>query len=1141
MNPESSAYTIFNSALELDDPAARDLYLKEACGDDAALCERVEKLLQAHGEAGGFFSQPLKSALPAGLASAGDSPVTEKAGDTIGRYKLLEQIGEGGCGVVYMAEQQEPVRRRVALKVIKLGMDTKQVVARFEAERQALALMDHPNIAKVLDAGATASGRPFFVMELVRGRKITEFCDEKKLPTDERLKLFISVCHAVQHAHQKGIIHRDLKPSNILVTIIDGVPLPKVIDFGIAKATSNQPLTDKTLFTSFEQFVGTPAYMSPEQAEMSGVDVDTRSDVYSLGVLLYELLTSCTPFDQNELLAAGLDAMRRTIREEEPARPSNCLSTMAANTLTMTAQHRQTEPPKLLDLVRGDLDWIVMKCLEKDRARRYDTANGLANDIKRHLDNELVVARPPSAAYRLKKLVLRNKLAFAAGAIVFFALVVGLGVTSWALLGEQKARRETDLRRQEADKARADEKHQRLRAEAEELNARRSAYASDMNLVQQAYAANNLGLARDVLERNRPKPGQFDLRGWEWRYLWNRCQGDALFTLRKQATKVVTFAGSGELFAIRHDEGGVDLWDLEKRALVTRLPSDGWPRALAASYDGQWLAYGNTDGKGQPTIVLWSTVTKEIATQLPASGKAMSLALDPSGRRLAVYGEEDRSVSLWDLESKTITKQFAATREDGLFKGVVRFSPSGDWLAIGGTDGRVRVLDTGTYEVKTSFKAAAEGLTALAFSPDGMLLASGSGYASSAVQLWKIPSGDSAGALAEHTAWISALAFTPDGKTLVSASADQTIRVWNVVDRKQSFLLRGHLDEVHTLSLSPDGTKLVSGSRDGEVCVWHLNRITKDKTSLVASAPVSQARFLPNSQSFVCVNQDGSVFLWAALEAKESEKLSKLGSNNSACAIAADGKFMVVGDRDGQLKIWDLNAGKEVSHAKGHDAPVAALVLIDDGKVLLSVAGPLSDDHGSEIKRWQLDSWRQLAQWQFEPRVTAVTISPDGRTLVTVLNNRVIKLWNSVDGLELGAFAAGPGRTTAVAFLPDGKLLATSGENGFVKLWDSTTLKERAVLKGHLLGVHSLGISPDGRRLASGSNAREAVKLWDFASGREVLNLSGEGELFYQITFSPDERMLLSVAAGGKLHLWRAPPFDEIDAVERDRLTTSSR
>jgi WD40 repeat protein/serine/threonine protein kinase len=1135
VKPEGSAYKIFSNALDLPDLAAREQYVNEACAGDAALCERVEKLLLAHGEAGGFFSQPLKAAPAAGLESRSDSLVTEKAGDTIGRYKLLEQIGEGGCGVVYMAEQVEPVRRRVALKVIKLGMDTKQVVARFEAERQALALMDHPNIAKVLDAGATASGRPFFVMELVRGRKITEFCDEKKLPTNERLKLFMSVCHAVQHAHQKGIIHRDLKPSNILVTTIDGMPVPKVIDFGIAKATSNQPLTDKTLFTSFEQFIGTPAYMSPEQAEMSGVDVDTRSDIYSLGVLLYELLTSRTPFDQKDLLAAGLDAMRRTIREEEPVRPSNCLSTMAADSLTMTAQHRQTEPPKLLDLVRGDLDWIVMKCLEKDRARRYDTANGLAMDIKRHLDNELVVARPPSAAYRLKKLMLRNKLAFAAGAIVFLALVVGLGVTSWALRREQKALRETDLRRQDADRARANEKEQRLRAEAEELNARRSAYASDMNLVQQAYGENNLGRARDVLERNRPKPGQIDLRGWEWRYLWNRCQGDALFTLGRQNTKLITFAGSGELVALRHEEGAVELWDLEKRALVTRLPATGWERALAASYDGHWLAYGNTSGNGQPIIELWSIVTKEIVAQLPSNGHAMSLAFDPSGRRLAVYGD-DRSVSIWDLESKRIARQFAAAPQDGIFKGVVRFSPSGNWLAIGETDGRVSLVDAGTYEVKTSFEAASEGITVLAFSPDGRLLASGSGYANSAVQLWKIPSGDSAGSLAEHTAWISGLAFTPEGKTLITSSADQTIRVWNVGDRKQISLLRGHLDEVLTLALSSDGTKLVSGSNDGEVCVWDPNRKVSDKASLVASTSVSHARFLPNSRSFVCVKQDGSVSLWAAMEAKEIEKLSNLGSNNLSSAITADGKFMAVGDRSGQLKIWDFNAGEEMSHVKGHDAPVVALAWIDGGsKVLLSV------DQASVIKRWQVDSWRLLAEWQVEPGVTTGAFSLDGGIVVTVLTNGVIKLWNSADGSELAAFAAGPGRTSAAAFLPDGKLLATSNENGFVKLWDLSTFKERAVLKGHLLGVHSMGISPDGRRLASGSNAREAVKLWDLASGRELLNLSGEGELFKQTTFSPDQRLLLSVTSRGKLHLWRAPSLEEIDAVERDRLTTNSR
>src|SRR6266446_2907539 len=435
--------TIFAAALALP-PEQRTACLDQACGGDADLRQRVETLLNAHA-AGAFLEEPAAPVASHTLQIF--PPVSERPGDRIGRYKLLQQIGEGGCGVVYMAEQDEPVQRRVALKVIKLGMDTKQVIARFEAERQALALMDHPNIAKVLDGGATQTGRPYFVMELVRGIKITEFCDHNNLPTRERLDLFMQVCRAIQHAHQKGIIHRDIKPSNILVTINDGVPVPKVIDFGIAKATQGR-LTDKTLFTAFEQFIGTPAYMSPEQAVMTSLDIDTRSDIYSLGVLLYELLTGKTPFDSKELLEAGLDEMRRTIQEQEPERPSTKLSTMVEGELTITAKRHHTEPPKLISSVRGDLDWIVMKCLEKDRARRYETVNGLAADIQCHLKNEPVKARPPSSLYRLRKSVQRNKLAFAAGGAVGLASVVAVValLVSNVRITSEKGRKDAALR-----------------------------------------------------------------------------------------------------------------------------------------------------------------------------------------------------------------------------------------------------------------------------------------------------------------------------------------------------------------------------------------------------------------------------------------------------------------------------------------------------------------------------------------------------------------------------------------------------------------------------------------------------------------------------------------------------------------------
>ena len=424
---------VFNEALELP-TNERARYLSKACREDRELRARVAALLEAHDRAGTFLQEPPdRSPADSGVPdqeepNGGSSPLaspSETCGDRVGRYKLLQQIGEGGCGIVYMAEQEEPIRRRVALKVIKLGMDTKQVIARFEAERQALAMMDHPNIAKVFDAGATETGRPYFVMELVRGVKLTDFCDAERLPTEERLRLIIQVCHAIQHAHQKGVIHRDIKPTNILVPVNDGVPVPKVIDFGIAKATQGR-LTDQTLFTAFEQFIGTPAYMSPEQAVLTTVEVDTRSDIYSLGVLLYELLTGETPFVQRELLASGLDEMRRTIREKDPIRPSTRLKAMMADDLATVARNRQSQPPQLIQLVRGDLDWIVMKCLQKDRARRYETANAVAMDIERHLDHRPVLARPDTPAYRIKKFVRRNRASLAFAAVVFIALIGGL-------------------------------------------------------------------------------------------------------------------------------------------------------------------------------------------------------------------------------------------------------------------------------------------------------------------------------------------------------------------------------------------------------------------------------------------------------------------------------------------------------------------------------------------------------------------------------------------------------------------------------------------------------------------------------------------------------------------------------------------
>ena len=611
---------------------------------------------------------------------------------------------------MYMAEQEAPIRRRVALKVIKLGMDTKNVIARFEAERQALALMDHPNIAKIFDAGATETGRPFFVMELVSGIKITEFCDERRATTEERLKLFVQICQAVQHAHQKGLIHRDIKPSNILVTMREGIPVPKLIDFGIAKATSNQRLTDKTVFTAFGRpFIGTPSYMSPEQAAMSDSGVDTRSDIYSLGVLLYELLTGMTPFDAQRLRQSGLD-IRRIIREEEPEQPSTRLRTMTAANLTKVATHRDAEPVKLETRLRANWGWIVMKALEKDCARRYETADGLATDVQRYLAGEPVVARPSSNLYRFQKLVRRNKLATAAVIAVFMSLVIGLGIS----LSEF------------AQKSRAEREQSRLReaAQKQEFSTRQKAYAVSMNLIQQALNSDNLGRATELLNEQRPKTGEKDLRGWEWRYLWQHCRSDAETALCNRSNLVtsVSFSRDGSLLAVANDPGEVSVWEISsgKNILRDEAPSRGIPHVAFAS-ESDFLAF--TEGSN---IVIWNSLTRSRVASVPIGGLMVGMQFVSGNRLIAANAHGgNTNVFVWEPAAGSLLTNFTAPIFQNLLGTKIAFDGHGDVLAHAFSEKEIGVATVGRSTNIWTPSGSGGISAAIAFSPDGKTLATG--------------------------------------------------------------------------------------------------------------------------------------------------------------------------------------------------------------------------------------------------------------------------------------------------------------------------------------------------------------------------------------------------------------------------------
>jgi len=1043
---------------------------------------------------------------------------------TIGPYHLLQVIGEGGMGLVYLAEQRQPLVRRVALKLIKPGMDTREVLARFEAERQTLALMDHPNIARVLDAGLGPGGRPYFVMEYVAGIPITDYCDRHRLRNAERLQIFLQVCAALQHAHQKGIIHRDLKPSNILVTVQDGKPVPKVIDFGIAKATRQSSL-ERAAFTQLGMLIGTPEYISPEQAEAGGLEVDTTTDIYSLGVVLYELLTGVLPFDGDMLRQAGYAEMHRIIREQDPPKPSLRVTALGA-TAAEAARHRQTTQPALGKQLRGDLDAIAMKAMEKDRTRRYASASEFAADIARYLHGEAVVASPPSVLYRTRKFVRRHRVGVAAALAVVLALAAGLVVSTGLYLRAEASRQETERQRAVAD---------------------RQTCVANLAAAEAAIRSNQGGEAR---RRLRACP--VGLRNWEWHHLWSRTDPSIATIGSRGGTPTAVSVTPDGARVLWLTENGV----LRAADLSSRLPIPDYryppvdlsaPQSMiAVSDDGSRgiiigraipsigavlierasppSAAGQPRAVREPFLELTAIATHLTSREARFSTAEVIASSDTPARRMLTVIDLGRWQPLSSLELPSLGVSapidFRPVRADRTSRAWRSDEPV-SFQRLFESDVVLDLL--GRSHARMSGRTGST--VSATFSRDGHHVATWTWE--HVVRVWNVESGKAEAALAGHRDGISQVVFSPDGSRVASASHDGTVRVWPLASPAAVTVLSGHESAVLAVGFSPDGRRIAAGGADGYARVWDISG--RELVRLAGHQDlVTAVAFSPDGARVATGSVDRTVRLWESTTGRLEDTLRGHTGEVACVAFSPDGRTVVSGATDQTVRLWDA---AHLASARVPYVAASAVRLVAWSSNPARLFGASAD---GSLQSWNPENPWQVQRWpgpdRSEPmsrfgEVSHLAASSDGTRIATAARDGAIAVWQPANGTVPTVLRGPESSVAALTMADDGSLVAAALGSGRVRVWDASSGRLLASW-GWRSGQWSwrpgeprgLSFSPDLKALAGGSG--NAVVMWDRTRGVPIRTFVGPDSPMTVTRFSPDGRLIACGYRDGSVHLW---------------------